>query len=144
MYAYNGQYMHTFSLELLRLFQLWPLGVLSQSDSTSCSRPVVKSIISPESSDFFDRRSTVKMQILVVFTLMGYVWLALGPLSFYNQTKKVSRKREKKKKEKKKYKLILVKKVNGTQDSTERTPSGQSWNNLSNSINKVVYYFRPK
>ena len=31
--------------------------------------------------------------------------------------------------------MVLVK---GTQEHTERAPSGQSWNNLSNKINKAV------
>ena len=48
---------------------------------------VLKSIISTESSDFFGRRSPVKMQILVVPILVRGVWLPLGPLSWHSKWK---------------------------------------------------------
>lgn len=32
----------------------------------------------------------------------------------------------------------------GAGESTERAPSGQSYNNLSNEVNKVVLYYNPK
>ena len=34
--------------------------------------------------------------------------------------------------------------VKGSQQSSEKAPSGQSWNNLSNKIHKVVRDYNPK
>ena len=34
--------------------------------------------------------------------------------------------------------------VKGTQESTEKAPNGQSWNNFRNKINKVILDYNPK
>lgn len=34
--------------------------------------------------------------------------------------------------------------VQGTQDPTKRSPSGQSWKNLKNKINNKVSYYNPE
>ena len=71
----------------LFFFPAYFLSLILQAAPGIFSASALKSIISPESSDFFDRRSTVRVQILVVFILMGYVWLPLGPLSWHSKRK---------------------------------------------------------